>query len=117
MERTPLKKVIQNEDYYSVLTELDLLDVSPSMKKCNAENRKKGAKLDLNRQATATRRPRMTQQDIPNHLDVYHEDSFKDEGLKMISAAIAAKNKKKKRDFWNLLTALWRTMSREQQKM
>ena len=98
LERTPLKEVIQNEDYYSVLTELNLLDVSFSMKKCKAEIRKKGAKLGLNRQTTATRRPRMTQQDIPNHLDAYHDDSFKEEGLRMIAAAITAKNEQKKRD-------------------
>ena len=63
LERTMLKDAIQDEDYSSVLTGLDLLDTPPSVEKCKAEIRKKGAKLELSRKNTATRRARMTYQD------------------------------------------------------
>ena len=49
-----LKDAIQDEDYSSVLTGLDLLDIPLSVEKCKAEIRKKGAKLKLSRKNTAT---------------------------------------------------------------
>ena len=63
LERTLLKEAIQDADYTSVLTGLDLLDTPPSVEKCKAENRKKGAKLKLNRRTTSTRKARMIHQD------------------------------------------------------
>ena len=35
----------------------------------------------------------------------------------MIAAAIAKKNEQKKRDSWNLPPAVWRVLTREQQKL
>ena len=55
-----LKDAIQDEDYSSVLPGLDLLDTLPFVEKCKQEIRKKGAKLELSRKNTATRRARMT---------------------------------------------------------
>ena len=113
-----LKDAIQDEDYSSVLTGLDLLDIPPSVDKCKAEIRKKGAKLELSRKNNASRKARMTYQ--PEQWD-YHkfdpDDSFEQEGLRMIAAAIAAKNDQRKKDPWNLPTVLWKTFTREQQKM
>ena len=87
------KDAIQDEDYSSVLTGLDLLDIPPSVEKCKAEIRKKGAKLELSRRNTATRRARMTYQDTQwDHPEPDFDDSFEQEGLRMIAAAIAAKN-------------------------
>ena len=63
LERTMLKDAIQDEDYSSVLTGLNLLDTPPSVEKCKAEIRKKGIKLELSRKNTATRRAKMTYQD------------------------------------------------------
>ena len=62
LERTMLKDAIQDEDYSSVLTSLDLLDIPPSVEKCKAEIRKKGAKLDMSRKSTASRKARITYQ-------------------------------------------------------
>ena len=65
LERTLLKGAIEDEDYTSVLTGLDLMDVIPSVDRCKAEIRKKGAKLEANRKSTAVRKARMTQQEMP----------------------------------------------------
>ena len=97
------KDAIQDEDYSSVLTDLDLLDTPPSVEKCKAEIRKKGTKLELSRKNTATRRARLTYQDeLWGHHGPNHNDPFEQEGLRMIAAAIAAKNDQKKKDPWNL---------------
>ena len=77
------------------------------MEKCKAEIRKKGAKLKLSRKNTAIRRARMTYQNaLWDHFELDQEDSFKQEGLRMIAAAIAAKNDQRKKDPWNLPTVL-----------
>ena len=47
LERTLLKNAIEDEEYSAVLTGLDLLDVPPSLNKCKAKIRKKGAKLEM----------------------------------------------------------------------
>ena len=62
LERILLKKAIQDADYTSVLTGLDLLDTPPSVEKCKTEIKKKGAKLELNRKTTSTRKARMIHQ-------------------------------------------------------
>ena len=87
-----------------MLTGLDLLDVPPSVEKCKAEIRKKGAKLELNQKTTATKKARMTYQDHQDyqdwsypdtHYESYQDYSFEAENLKIIAAAIAARNKQK----------------------
>ena len=65
LERTLLKSAIQDEDYASVLTGLDLMDTVPTVDRCKAKIRKKGAKLEANRKSTAVRKARMTHQDVP----------------------------------------------------
>ena len=99
MERTLLKDAIQDGDYSSVLTGLDLLDTPPSVEKCKAEIRKKGAKLKLSRKNTATRKARMTYQDaLWDYTEPDYKDIFEQERLRMIAAAIAAKNDQRKKD-------------------
>ena len=56
-----------------MLTRLDLLDVPPSVKKCKAEIKKKGAKLELSKKMTATRKVKMTHQD---HQDWSYYESY-----------------------------------------
>ena len=61
----------------------------------------------------------MTQQEMPawsNPME-YQENSFEDEGLRLIQAAIAAKNTQRPNIPWNIPPQLWRTLSREQQKL
>ena len=41
LERTLLKEAILNQEYQSVLTGLDLLDVPPSVEKCKLEIKKR----------------------------------------------------------------------------
>ena len=67
----------------------------------------------------ATRKARMTHQDAYlNHSEAqYDDDSFEREGLRMIAAALAAKEEQRKKDPWNLPIVLWKTLTREQQKM
>ena len=62
------------------------MDVPPSVERCKAEIRKKGAKLEANRKSTAVRRARMTQQEMPawSHPMEYQKDSFEEEGLRII---------------------------------
>ena len=69
--------------------------------------KKKGAKLELSRKNTATRKARMTYQDEQwAHQEPDYDDPFEQEGLRMIAAAIAAKNDQRKKDPWNLPTVL-----------
>ena len=95
------------------------MDVPPSVERCKTEIRKKGAKLEGNRKITAWKRARMAQQDMTtwsNPME-YQENSFEKEGLRIIQAVIDAKNTQKKRDPWNLPPAMWRSLTREQQKL
>ena len=66
LERTLLKDAVEDQDYSSVLTRFDLMDVPPSVERCKAEIRKKGAKLESSRMATAIRKARMDQQERPS---------------------------------------------------
>ena len=63
LERTLLKEAIQDEEYQSVLTGFDLMDVPLSVERCKLEIRKRGAKLEFNRRTTALRRAKMAQQE------------------------------------------------------
>ena len=80
LERTLFKDVIEDEDYSSVLTGLDLMDVPPSVEKCKAEIRKKEAKLEHNRMTIAVRKVRMAQQKRPawNYPGDYQNDPFEE---------------------------------------
>ena len=66
LERTLFKDAIEDADYSPVLTGLDLMDVLPSVERCKAEIRKKGAKLESSRMATVIRKTRMAQQERPS---------------------------------------------------
>ena len=94
LERTLLKNAIEDEEYSAVLTGLDLLEVPPSVDRCKANIRKKGAKLELNQKNTAIKKAQITQQlpSVWNYSSKQTEKSFKDEGIRMIAAAIAAKD-------------------------
>ena len=66
LERTLHKDAIEDEDYLSVLTGLDLMNVSPSVEKCKAKIRKKGAKLKSSRITTAIRKAKIAHQERPS---------------------------------------------------
>ena len=80
------------------------MDVPPSVERCKAKVRKKRAKLESSRMATAIRKARMAQQKrlswacYSNHQG----DSFKEEGMRIISEAMTTKKAQKKSDPWNL---------------
>ena len=119
LERTLLKNAIQDNEHTAILTGLDLLDILPSVDRCKAKIRKKGAKLEMNRRNTATRRARMTQLELQSwgYLGYSSDDDFEEEGLRMVAAAMAGRNAQRKKDPWNLPLSLWRSLTREQQKL
>ena len=76
------------------------MDTVPTVDRCKAEIRKKGAKLEANRKSTAVRKARMTHQDVPvwSHPVEYQSNPFEEEGLRIIQAAIANRNAQRPKD-------------------
>ena len=100
LERTLLKDAFEDQDYSPVLTGFDLMDVPPSVERCRAKTRKKGAKLESNRMSTAIRKARMAQQERPSWRCYSNNqgDSFEEEGMRIISEAMTTKKAQKKSD-------------------
>ena len=114
LERTLLKDAIEDEDYSSDLTGLDLMDVTPSVEKCKAEIRKKGAKLESNRMSTAIRKAWIAQQERLSWASYssHQGDSFEEESMRIISEVMTTKKAQKKSDPWNLSLPVWQILTR-----
>ena len=95
------------------------MDVPPSVERCKAEIRKKGAKLESTRMATAFRKARIAQQERPSWAcySNHQGDSFEEEGMRIISEAMTTKKAQKKSDPWNLPLPVWQILTRTQQRL